>query len=226
MPVIASNGRPAPPSRNSVGLALAKLGDGILLDLELSAMESEGRGEVIASPRLITMNQQAAFIQSGEEIPYQQATSSGATSVSFKKAVLSLKVTPQITPDGKIMMDLQINQDTPSVHKINGVPSVLTKEIQTTVFVDNGQTIVLGGIYKQQKGNSARRVPFLGQLPVLGSLFRNATKTNTNEELLIFITPRIITNSVSGISNKRQAKVAAAGKDQVPFGIRSGSWKQ
>ena len=181
----------------SLGIALARLGNGILLDLELSALESEGRAELISSPRLITTNQQAAVIESGQEIPYQEATSSGATSVAFKKAVLSLKVTPQITPDGKILMDLQINQDTPSAQTFNGVPAILTKEIQTNVLVNNGQTIVLGGIYQQNKNQALTRVPFFGNLPVVGNLFNNRHTTNTNDELLIFITPKIITNSLS-----------------------------
>lgn len=181
----------------SVGIALAKLGNNILLDLELSALESEGRAELISSPRLITTNQQAAVIESGQEIPYQEATSSGATAVAFKKAVLSLKVTPQITPDNKILMDLQINQDTPSPQTFNGVPAILTKEIQTNVLVSNGQTIVLGGIYRQDKNKSIKRIPFLGSLPVVGPLFGNKQITLSNEELLIFITPRIITNSLS-----------------------------
>jgi type IV pilus assembly protein PilQ len=182
----------------SIGIALAKLGHGILLDLELSALESEGRGEVLASPRLITTNQQAAVIESGEEIPYQESTSSGATSVSFKKAVLSLRVTPQITPDNKIMMDLKINQDRRSpAREIKGVPAILTKQIQTNALVDDGETIVLGGVYQQDKANTMNRVPFLGSLPVLGHLFRNQHTTIANEELLIFITPRIITNTKS-----------------------------
>lgn len=213
---------PAIGTAASVGLALATLGDGILLDLELSAMETEGRGEVIASPRLITMNQQPAVIESGEEIPYQEATSSGATAVAFKKAVLSLKVTPQITPDGKIMMELQINQDRPSGQTFNHVPSILTKEIQTTVFVDNGQTIVLGGIYKQDRNNSVRRVPFLGQLPLIGVLFRNSNTTNANEELLIFITPRIITNNLSVTAVEGQEKLAVTKKFRKP----ARAWKE
>ncbi|KTD16419.1 type IV pilus secretin PilQ [Legionella jordanis] len=183
-----------PSSPVSIGVALAKLGDGILLDLELSALESEGRGEVISSPRLITTNQQPALIESGEEIPYQESTSSGATAVSFKKAVLSLKVTPQITPDAKILMDLKINQDIPTPKVFNGVPTILTKEIQTKILANNCQTIVLGGIYKQDKNNEINRVPFLGELPLLGGLFRNRAASIRNEELLIFITPRIITN--------------------------------
>lgn len=181
----------------SVGIALAKLGDNILLDLELSALESEGKAELISSPRLITTNQQSAVIESGQEIPYQEATSSGATAVAFKKAVLSLKVTPQITPDSKILMELQINQDTPSPERVLGVPSILTKQIQTNVLVNNGQTIVLGGIYKQDKNSSINRIPFFGELPVVGVLFRNKQITLNNDELLIFITPRIITNSLS-----------------------------
>lgn len=189
---LPASGNPA-----SIGIALAKLGDNILLDLELSALESEGRAELISSPRLITTNQQAAVIESGQEIPYQESTSSGATATAFKKAVLSLKVIPQITPDNKILMELQINQDTPSAERFNGVPAILTKEIQTNVLVNNGQTIVLGGIYKQDKNRSIRRIPFFGSLPVVGPLFGNKQITLNNEELLIFITPRIITNSLS-----------------------------
>ena len=202
----------------TIGIALAKLGDGILLDLELSALESEGKGEVIASPRLITTNQQAAVIESGEEIPYQEATSSGATAVAFKKAVLSLKVTPQITPDNKILMDLQINQDTPSTQRFNGVPSILTKEIQTNVLVNNGQTIVLGGIYKQDKNNAINRVPFLGELPLVGALFRNQSTSIKNEELLIFITPRIITNTLSITTIEGQGKAVVKGVGLNKFG--------
>ena len=181
----------------TIGIALAKINDNILLDLELSALESEGRAELISSPRLITVNQQSAVIESGQEIPYQEATSSGATAVAFKKAVLSLKVTPQITPDSKILMDLQINQDTASPQTFNGVPAILTKEIQTNVLVNNGQTIVLGGIYTQDKTKTINRIPFFGQLPVVGSLFRNSQIGLKNDELLIFITPKIIANSLS-----------------------------
>ncbi len=182
----------------SIGIALAQLGDNILLDLELSALESEGLAELISSPRLITANQQPALIDSGQEIPYQEATSSGATAVAFKKAVLSLKVTPQITPDSKILMELKINQDTalPNL-TFNGVPAIATKEIQTNVLVSNGQTIVLGGIYQQDKSKTITRVPFFGQLPVVGNLFKNTQIALKNDELLIFITPKIITNSLS-----------------------------
>jgi type IV pilus assembly protein PilQ len=179
----------------SIGLALAKLGNGILLDLELSALEIEGKGEVISSPRLITANQQEAIIESGEEIPYLEASSSGAATVSFKKAVLSLKVTPQITPDNKIILDLKVNQDTPGTLTVNNVPSITTKQIETNVLVSNGQTVVLGGIYKQDKKSAINRVPFLGEMPFIGSLFRNRQQITKREELLIFITPKIIKHS-------------------------------
>lgn len=176
----------------SIGIALAKLGDHVLLDMELSALESEGRAKVVASPKLVTTNQQAAVIESGEDIPYQEAMASGATSVAFKKVVLRLKVTPQITPDNKLLMDLLINQDSDSGRRVQGVPVILTKAIETSVLVDNGQTIVLGGIYKQDKNNTIVRVPFLGRLPFVGHLFSRKQIMVRNEELLIFITPRII----------------------------------
>lgn len=214
---------PISASPASVGIALAKLGNGILLDLELSALESEGKGEIIANPRLITTNQQTAVIESGEEIPYQEATLSGATAVAFKKAVLSLKVTPQITPDSKILMDLQISQDIPSVKVFNGVPSILTKEIQTSVLINDGQTVVLGGIYKRDKYNALNRVPFLGELPVVGRLFRNSITAVKNEELLIFITPRIITNNLSVVTVEKQRQAIAGGVKLDKFGKRVGS---
>lgn len=181
----------------SMGIALAQLGGNILLDLELSALENEGKAELIASPRVITANQQEATIEEGQEIPYQQSTSSGATSVSFKKAVLSLKVTPQITPDGRVLMRLKINQDSPSGQLFNGVPAINTKEIETNVLVKNGQTIVLGGIYQRNKSNNVVRVPFFGTLPYVGALFRQTHVEDTNEELLIFITPKILTDTLS-----------------------------
>lgn len=195
---------PITTSPASIGIALAKLDNGILLDLELSALESEGRGEIISSPHLLTTDQQAAFIESGEEIPYQEATSSGATAVAFKKAVLSLKVTPQITSASKILMNLQINQNTLSTKVFNGVPAILTKEVHTNVLVNNGQTIVLGGIYKRDKNNIINRVPFLGGLPLIGALFKNQSTMVKNEELLIFITPRIITNNLAITASKEQ----------------------
>ncbi len=179
-----------------ISLALASLGDNILLDLELSALESEGQGEILSSPRIIAANRQTAVIESGEEVPYQETVGHGATAVTFKKAVLSLKATPHITSDNKILLDLKINQDTLSPKVFNGVPSILTKEIQTQVLINDGQTIVLGGIYKQNKNNTVNRVPLLGELPVVKTVFRNQITAIRNEELLIFITPRIIADNL------------------------------
>lgn len=180
----------------SIGIALAKLGGGLLLDLELSAIETEGEGKVISSPRLVTANQESAYIESGEEIPYQESTSSGATAVVFKKAVLRLKVTPEIMANDKIKMDLVINQDIPNGTLVNGVPELNTKEIQTNVLVKNGETLVLGGIYRQTKTRSRQRVPFLSDIPGIGSIFQKKADTITYEEMLIFITPKIVNEEV------------------------------
>ena len=175
---------------SSIGLAVGKIGSH-MLNLELTAMEAEGQGEVISSPRVLTSNQKTAFIQSGVEIPYQEATSSGATSVSFKDAVLELKVTPQITPDDRIIMDLDVKKD--SVGEIFlGVPSIDTNEVSTQVLVDNGETLVLGGIYEQEKIKEIDRVPFFGELPLVSWMFKNTSITNDKAELLIFVTPKIV----------------------------------
>lgn len=181
---------PAAEPSGALGIALGKVGSS-LLQLELSAMQLEDRGEVISSPRVITSNQQEAVIQQGVEIPYQEASSSGATTVSFKEAVLQLKVTPQITPDDRIIMDLQVNKD--SVGTVyNGVPSIDTRNVNTRVLVDNGETLVLGGIYEQQKSKATERVPFFGSLPGVGWLFKTESKTDQKKELLVFVTPKII----------------------------------
>jgi type IV pilus assembly protein PilQ len=162
-----------------------------LIDLELSALESDGRADIVSTPKVLTADQQTAKIQSGTEIPYQEASSSGATSTSFKEAVLGLEVTPQITPDGRIIMDLKINQD--SVGSLfNGVPSIETNEINTSVIVDNGQTVVLGGVFRSEDVDETVKTPFLGDLPVIGRLFRYKNNTSKKSELLVFITPRIV----------------------------------
>jgi type IV pilus assembly protein PilQ len=179
----------------ALGIALGKLGSN-LLALELSAMQLEDRGEVISSPRVITSNQQEASIQQGVEIPYQEASSSGATSVSFKEAVLELKVTPQITPDDRIIMDLNVSKD--SVGQIfAGVPSIDTRNVSTRVLVDNGETLVLGGIYEQERGKEVERVPFFGELPGVGWLFKTERNRNDKSEMLIFVTPKIIKQSLA-----------------------------
>lgn len=179
----------------SIGLALATLGNNVMLDLELSALESEGDGKIIASPRLITANQKEASIEAGEEIPYQEATSSGATSIAFKKAVLSLKVTPQITPDNRLILNLKVNQDKRGSPEVQNVPPIDTRELETQVLVDNGQTIVLGGIFQRDSSNQVERIPFLGSLPLIGALFKHTTEKTKQTELLIFITPKIIKQS-------------------------------
>jgi type IV pilus assembly protein PilQ len=175
---------------SSLGLAVGKLGSH-LLQLELTAMEAEGQGEVISSPRVLTSNQKAASIKSGVEIPYQEETSSGATNVSFKDAVLSLKVTPQITPDDRIIMDLVVNKD--SVGEVyEGVPSIDTNEISTQVLVDNGETLVLGGIYEQERSHRIDRTPFFGDLPLVDWMFKKELNIDDKSELLIFVTPKIV----------------------------------
>ncbi|TRX58176.1 type IV pilus secretin PilQ family protein [Thalassomonas sp. M1454] len=180
----------------AIAFQVARLADGTILDLELSAMEQENKGEIIASPRITTSNQKEAYIEQGTEIPFVSAASSGATSVTFKKAVLGLRVTPQITPDNRIILDLVITQDTrgDTIATGTGLATAIdTQEIGTQVLVNNGETIVLGGIYQQQIINSVSKVPVLGDIPYVGWLFRTTSEFNEKKELLIFVTPRIVT---------------------------------
>ena len=169
------------------------------LNLELSALEADGRGKVVSSPRVVTADQSEAVIEQGVELPYESASSSGATSVSFKKANLSLKVTPQITPDGKITMKLDINKDSPSQKYIlrSGV-AIDTKHVKTEVLVENGGTVVIGGIYTQDKRETVNRTPLLGDIPYLGWLFKQRDTNDDRTELLVFITPKIISESLGG----------------------------
>jgi type IV pilus assembly protein PilQ len=185
------------PAANPAGrLALALLDSDYLVDLELSAAQAEGRGEIISSPRLITANQREATIEQGVEIPYQESSSSGATTTQFKKAVLSLKVTPQITPDNRVILDLTVSKDSVGqlVASATGgfVPSIDTREIVTQVLVNDGQTVVLGGILETERRDAENKVPYLGDIPVLGRLFKQTTTTDNKDELLIFVTPRIL----------------------------------
>jgi type IV pilus assembly protein PilQ len=161
------------------------------LNLELSALEADGKGKIISSPRVLTADQVEALIEQGTEIPYQQASSSGATTVSFRKASLSLKVKPQITPDGNVIMTLDVNKDQPGPTTPAGV-QINTKHVKTEVLVENGGTVVIGGIYEQTDRTDITKVPFLGDLPLLGFLFRNTTTTTRKTELLVFITPRVV----------------------------------
>jgi type IV pilus assembly protein PilQ len=161
------------------------------LNLEISALEADGKGKTISSPRVLTADQVEAVIEQGTEIPYQQATSSGATSVAFRKANLSLKVKPQITPDGHIIMTLDVNKDEPGATTPAGI-AISTKHVKTEVLVENGGTVVIGGIYDQRDRNDTTRVPFFGDLPYIGFLFKNTVNTSSKTELLVFITPRIV----------------------------------
>jgi type IV pilus assembly protein PilQ len=182
--------------------ALAVLDGDFLIDLELTALEAEGRGEIVSTPRVITANQKEARIEQGVEIPYQQSASSGATTVQFKKAVLSLTVTPQITPDNNIIMDLTVHKDNVgdiiSTGGFGGtVPSIDTRAVETQVLVADGQTVVLGGIYETERRETITKVPFLGDIPVLGALFKSKQRVDNKAELLIFVTPRILTEGSS-----------------------------
>jgi len=167
-----------------------------MLDLELSAMESDGKAEIISQPRVITADGQTAKIQAGSQIPYEQASASGATTITFKEAVLKLEVTPQITPDDRILMDLIINKDAIG-EVINNIPTIDTNELQTQVLVNNGETIVLGGIFQSEDITQVDKTPFFGDLPVIGRLFRRTTHTEDKSELLIFITPRLVKDVLS-----------------------------
>ena len=186
------------PISNAAGrFALAILGDDYLVDLELTALEAEGRGEIVSTPRVITANQKEASIKQGVEIPYQQSASSGATTIQFKEAVLELTVTPQITPDNNIIMDLTVSKDNVgdiiSTGGLGGtVPSIDTRSVVTQVLVKDGQTVVLGGIYETERRETISKVPVLGDIPFVGAAFRSKQRTNNKAELLIFVTPRIL----------------------------------
>lgn len=182
-------------SASSIAFQVAKLGSDMLLDLELSALQRESKAEVISSPRLITTNKKPAYIEQGTEIPYLESSSSGATSVTFKKAVLSLKVTPQITPDNRLVLDLSVTQDRPGDVVKTGTGEAVainTQRIGTQVLVDNGETVVLGGIFQHSVTDTVDKVPLLGDLPLLGALFRRSYQQMGKSELLIFVTPKVV----------------------------------
>jgi len=192
---------PATPRNSNAGTyALTLFGRGFsrFITAEISALEADGKGKIISSPRVMTSNQNEALIEQGVEIPYQEASSSGATSVSFKKANLSLKVKPQITPDGKVAMILDINKDTPNTSLSTGSGIAIdTKHVKTEVLVDNGGTVVIGGIYTQTTSSNTNRIPLLGDLPYIGWLFKNREWIDDKTELLVFITPRIMAEGLS-----------------------------
>lgn len=181
---------------NAGTIGLSFLAGNVLLDLELSALEAEGDGEVISTPRVVTANQSEAFIQQGVEIPYEQSASSGATAVSFKEAVLELRVTPLITPDNRVQLELEIKQDTVGeifqTGRGGSVPSIDTRELSTSVLVNNGETVVLGGIFQDERARNEDRVPYLSSIPGIGNLFKRRSNSTKKRELLIFVTPTIV----------------------------------
>ena len=189
-----------PVSNPAGSLAFMLLGSDYIVDLELSAAQAEGRGEVVSSPRIITANQKEATIEQGTEIPYQQSASSGATTISFKKAVLSLKVTPLITPDNRIILDLAVTKDSVGQVVVTSggvnVPAIDTRTLTTRVMVGDGQTVVLGGILETTRRDSEKKVPYIGDIPILGHLFKNTARVNNKNELLIFVTPKILREGV------------------------------
>ena len=176
----------------SIAFGLLSISD-LLLDLELSAMQADNKGEVISSPKVLTADKQTAKIMSGTQIPYQEASASGATSTSFIEAALSLEVTPNITPEGRIGMDLSIENGSPTI--INGATAVSKDSIKTNVVVDDGQTVVLGGVFKNTLGNDVTKIPFLGDLPYVDRFFKRTSKTNNKQELLIFVTPKLVNDT-------------------------------
>ncbi|WP_454732289.1 MULTISPECIES: type IV pilus secretin PilQ [Cupriavidus] len=192
LPAAAINGV----NPGSVAVSLFSNTAGRFLALELSALEADGRGKIISSPRVVTANNIKALIEQGTELPYQAATSSGATSVQFRKANLKLEVTPQITPEGNVLLDVDVNKDSVGIQTSSGF-AIDTKHVQTQVLVENGGTVVIGGIYSQTESTNINKVPWLGDIPVLGNLFKDNAKVNNRTELLVFLTPRVLNESVS-----------------------------
>jgi len=187
--------------RASAGLGVGLLRSDILLDLELSAMEKSGNGEIISQPKVVTADKETARILKGTEVPYQETTRSGATSISFREASLSLEVTPQITPDGKVVMDVRVTKDEPDfINALNNVPPIRKNEVTAKVRVADGQTIVIGGVYSTSQNKVVDKVPFFGDLPYVGRLFRRDALQEKKSELLVFLTPRIMSDQAIAVS--------------------------
>ena len=188
-------------SGNTSGIGIAFITDNVLLDLELTAMEKTGNGEIVSQPKVVTSDKETAKILKGTEIPYQEASSSGATSVSFKEASLSLEVTPQITPDNRIIMEVKVTKDEPDyLNKVQDVPPIKKNEVNAKVLVNDGETIVIGGVFSNTQSKVVDKVPFLGDVPYLGRLFRRDVVSDSKSELLVFLTPRIMNNQAIAVS--------------------------
>ncbi|APC16380.1 fimbrial protein [Pseudomonas frederiksbergensis] len=187
---------------NTSGIGIAFITDNVLLDLELTAMEKTGNGEIVSQPKVVTSDKETAKILKGTEIPYQEASSSGATSVAFKEASLSLEVTPQITPDNRIIMEVKVTKDEPDyLNKVQDVPPIKKNEVNAKVLVNDGETIVIGGVFSNTQSKVVDKVPFLGDVPYLGRLFRRDVVSEKKSELLVFLTPRIMNNQAIAVSH-------------------------
>lgn len=186
----------------SSGIGIGFVTDNVLLDLELSAMEATGNGEVISQPKVVTSDKETAKILKGTEVPYEESSSSGATTVAFKEAALSLEVTPQITPDNRIIMEVKVNKDEPDyANALNDIPPIKKNEVNAKVLVSDGETIVIGGVFSNEQSKATEKVPMLGDIPFVGRLFRRDIVKDTKNELLVFITPRIMNNQAIAVSN-------------------------
>ncbi|NBF07370.1 type IV pilus secretin PilQ [Pseudomonas sp. Fl4BN1] len=186
---------------NTSGIGIAYITNNVLLDLELAAMEKSGNGEIVSQPKVVTSDKETAKILKGTEIPYQEASSSGATSVSFKEASLSLEVTPQITPDNRIIIEVKVTKDEPDyLNKVQDVPPIKKSEVNAKVLVSDGETIVIGGVFSNTQSKVVDKVPFLGDVPYLGRLFRRDVVSEKKSELLVFLTPRIMNNQAIAVS--------------------------
>jgi type IV pilus assembly protein PilQ len=184
------------------GIGIGFVTDNVLLDLELSAMEKTGNGEVISQPKVVTSDKETAKILKGTEVPYEESSSSGATTIAFKEAALSLEVTPQITPDNRIIMEVKVNKDEPDYQNaLNNVPPIKKNEVNAKVLVNDGETIVIGGVFSNEQSKAVDKVPLLGDIPFVGRLFRRDVVKDTKNELLVFITPRIMNNQAIAVSN-------------------------
>lgn len=183
------------------GIGLGFVTNNTLLDLELSAMEKTGNGEIVSQPKVVTSDKETAKILKGTEIPYQESSSSGATTVSFKEASLSLEVTPQITPDNRIIMEVKVTKDEPDyLNAVLGVPPIKKNEVNAKVLISDGETIVIGGVFSNTQSKVVDKVPFLGDVPYLGRLFRRDVVSESKSELLVFLTPRIMNNQAISVS--------------------------
>ena len=197
LPVVPNVDLPVAGAAGKFGISILNIANGNLLGLELSALETDGRGKVISSPRIITADKRKATISQGTEIPYLTQSSSGGSTVSFKQAVLSLDVTPQITPDDKVIMDIEIKKDSESGRAVGGTPILDVRNVRTQILVENGETAVLGGIFEQSTSTNTTKVPLLGDIPFIGALFRKTQRIDNKTELMVFITPRIIKDQLN-----------------------------